>query len=226
MLKVFFGNFDIEGDKYRTPEVGKQILTYFHDNYPLESEPFEVVEVEKGFEIILGEDQSGNPLHYYGRIDLVANMPHYGILVIDHKTTTVMSDAYMDTKDPNRQFCGYIITADEYYDNVYGAMLSAIGIPRQNKTKENPDPDVRREITTRNHFEKAEWVNETAHIVKQIDLCHANNVWPEHAPNACRKWNIPCSFMSLCKQKVPLHRVRIYPTEFKEDKWVPFENKE
>ena len=153
-------------------------------------------------------------------------MPSYGVLVIDHKTTTVMSDQYTDTKDPNRQFCGYIITADEYYENVYGAMLSAIGIPRVTQKDGIKEPDIRREITSRNKFEKAEWVNETMHLVSLIDACHEAGVWPEHAPNACRKWNIPCSFMSLCKQKVPLQKVRIYSGEYEESKWVPFENKE
>lgn len=226
MIKKFSELFPYEGDKYRTPEVGFRILTYYHDSYPVENEPFEVVHVEKPFEIILGQDKTGKPLHYYGRIDLIGDWNGYGIIVADHKTTTVMNDAYMETKDPNRQFCGYIIAAEEYYDDVYGAMLNAIGIPRTNKTKESPDPDVRREVTTRNKFDKAEWIKETRHIVDMLDSCQDSGVWPKHAPHACRKWNIPCTYMSLCKQKVLRENLRIYKSEFIEDVWNPLVNVE
>ena len=226
MVKTFLEHFKSEGDRYRTPEVGISILSYYHDSYPVENEAFEVIHVEKPFEIILGTTLRGKPLHYYGRIDLVGDLNHYGIVVIDHKTTTVMGDAYMESKDPNRQFCGYIIAADEYYENVYGAMLNAIGIPRVTKKDGIKEPDVRREVTTRSRWDKAEWVSDTRNIVESIDRCTETTVWPKHAPNACRKWNIPCSYMSLCKQKVLLPKVRIYSTEFTEDVWSPVENKE
>lgn len=226
MYEGFHSKFEGEGDKYRTPEIGRFILSYYHKNYPVEDEPFEIIHVEQGFEIILGVDGAGVPLHYYGRMDLIAKLANYGIIVIDHKTTTVMNDAYMESKDPNRQATGYIITADEYYEDVYGFMLSGIGIPRVTKKDGIKEPDIRRELTTRNKYEKADWVNETIHIVSQIDACHGAGIWPESAPNACRKWNIPCTYTSLCRQKVPLPRIRIYSTEFIEDEWVPFVNKE
>jgi hypothetical protein len=226
IINAFFKHFDHEGDRYRSREVGVKILTYYHDMYPVEGEPFEVIHIEKGFEIVLGVDKAGNPVHYYGRIDLVGNFKDYGVIVIDHKTTTVMTDAYMESKDPNRQATGYIITADEYYDNVYGFMLNGVGIPRVTKKDGIKDPDIRREVTTRNKFEKAEWVNETMHIISQIDSCHESGIWPESAPHACRKWNIPCTYLSLCRQKVPLDRIRVYDSEFVEDRWVPFANKE
>lgn len=226
MYEAFHSAFDGEGDKYRTPEIGRFILEYYHMNYPLEESPFTVVHVEQGFEIILGKDQAGDPLHYYGRMDLIALLADYGIIVIDHKTTTIMSDAYMESKDPNRQFTGYIIAADEYYDEVYGAMINGIGIPRVTIKDGIKDPDIRRELTTRADVEKAEWVNDTLHLVSSIDNCAANGIWPESAPNACRKWNIPCTYTSLCRQKRPLSKVRIYSSEFVESEWSPFINKE
>lgn len=218
VVEAFVSEFGAtEGDDKRNLDNGVRILKNYVANHPIENEPWTVTEVEKVFEIVL---DPAKKLHYFGRIDLIIDWPGYGILVVDHKTSSWISDNYMRAHAVDRQFTGYVVGMKEHYEKVYGAMINVLEVP---KTMTR-DPKVMREPTSRNQVDCALWVLETIQLVDQIESCHKNNRWPMNAPFYCTAWNRMCEYFELCNSHQHPEKVKI-PTEiFEEKKWTPFQS--
>lgn len=208
-----------EGDDKRNLDNGARILINYAKSYPVEREPWKVLYVEKGFELILDTKKT---IHYFGRMDMLIEWDPYGIVVVDHKTSSWISDNYMRAHATDRQFTGYILGATEYFPKVYGAMVNVLEVP---KTMSR-DPKVQRELVTRSEIDIALWVNETLQVVKQIDACAASDTWPTNAPFYCTAWNRLCDYFYLCTQHKHHETVRVPPEDFVEEPWLPFTSEE
>ena len=213
-IEAFAQSFGlVEGDDKRNLDNGARILASYMREYPIAAEPWEIVHVEKGFEIVLEEG-----LHYCGRIDMIIEWSNYGKLIVDHKTASWISDNYMKAHATDRQFSGYIVGMKQYFPKVYGAMVNVLEVPKTLKR----DPKVQRELTTRSEVDQALWVVETKQIVAAIRKCEEATTWPMNAPFYCTAWNRLCDYFPLCTSKCHPDNARIPEEAYVVEEWLPF----
>jgi hypothetical protein len=215
MIQAFVDDFKIPGDEKRNLDNGVRILNNYVKNHPVENEFFKIEEVEKVFEIVLDPERK---IHFFGRIDLIINWPGYGIIVVDHKTASWISDNYMKAHATDRQFAGYVVAMREHYEKVYGALINVLEVP---KTLSR-DPKTHRELVSKNKFDQATWVVETLNLVEQMGHCKATKVWPMNAPFYCTAWNRMCEYFDLCSSHQHPEDVIVDMDKFQIKEWTPF----
>lgn len=225
-----FNPFLEHADNKHNLETGELIVTAYAELYPLEKEAFATLDTELAFTIELGSmpDDAGNdiPVLYFGRIDVIGELPNQGKIAIDHKTTGRISELYMNSVHPNRQFTGYVIALREHYEDVYGCMLNAIQKPYTKKDGSLTLPDFGRQLSQRSEVECKMWVVETIQIIKWIDMCIKDRVWPMDAPFSCSKWFKQCPYHFLCTQKVPLNDIMVPESMYEVDFWTPIKEED
>lgn len=214
-LEAFVVDFTIPGDDKRNLDNGIRILQNYIKQHPAAREPWAVEEVEKVFEIVLDPERR---IHFFGRIDLIIHWPGYGHIVVDHKTSSWISDNFMKAHAVDRQFSGYVVAMGEHYKKVYGAMVNVLEVP---KTLTR-DPKIQRELVTKNKFDKAIWTLDTLNLIEQIGHCRSKQVWPMNAPFYCTAWNRMCEYFDLCSSHQHPEDVRIDEDQFVEKPWTPF----
>lgn len=214
-------------DQKRSPEIGLAILGHYFAFYSREDEPWDVIAIEKGLEIVIGEDLEGRPIHYTMRIDLIVDWKDKGIVVIDHKSTWRITEALLSSVNPARQFVGYYVGAKEMWENVYGVMANYLMVAKTTR-------QCARSMVMGEQIKWAEWVTETLQIIEQLNRSFDTNTWACRT-EYCLAWNRLCEYHPLCTGRAwpkdydsikgrvdPLYRVRVPESEFEIDKWDPF----
>jgi hypothetical protein len=116
-------------DRLHVDNVYKILAYWFHRN-PRESFPFEVIPefVETNFELPLTTD---GLITFSGRPDAIVRSKNTGkIYIVDHKTTTRVTDAFDEKFTLDTQFSGYWWVCEQFGLDVAGVYINAIGLPR------------------------------------------------------------------------------------------------
>jgi hypothetical protein len=152
----------------RTPGIAAEMLV----NYMRERLDFiqsiELISIEQPFAVKLYEDAS--EVKYVGRLDKVVKHPQYGILIIEHKTTSAYAKAsgfrsdYVNSWSPNSQIDGYLHTGHMLFGKaVKGIWIDAALV---HKTVHNRF----RFIPIDRQFEQLDvWLHETRDWIKRIE---------------------------------------------------------
>jgi hypothetical protein len=137
----------------------------------------------------------------------------YGIMPLDHKTTTGMGGNFGAQWNPNVQMAGYIQAAILLYpgESVQGAMINALQVA---KTR----AEQRRFITTRRPDELAQ--HHTS-LVQWATLIETDTVYPQNT-TSCQAYG-ECPFLELCtRHPNPVGDPTIgVPHGYKEEIWNP-----
>jgi len=211
----YFKDYSKYFDEKRNLDHGVELLTTYCNKYPLKNEPWTVIQVEHGFEIVL---DPANLIHYFGKIDLVIEWHPYGKLIVDHKTSSWMSDNIIRAYQTDRQFTGYIVGGQQYFDGIYGAMINTLEVT---KVKSRA-PHCSRELTTRSALDQALFILDTIEIIKQIDSSIETNSFPMSAPYNCTAYYSMCEYFPLCTSHKHPDDTRVPSEEYKEEIWLPF----
>ena len=194
--------------------------SYFQQ-YPLESDqlvPFvapngkAMLEFTFSIPLELKHPQTGNPLIFAGRTDMIADRLRSGqLFVVDEKTTTQLGEQWANQWDLDSQNTGYIFAARSYGIPVMGAVIRGIGML---KTK----------IT---HAEvivhRADWVIERWWEQLNRDVARMIRSWEEgywdYAVDkaACNAYG-GCPFKMLCESPQPDQWLS---THFRKRHWNP-----
>lgn len=160
------------------------------------SENFEVLAheggTELGFELPLGDTT------YKGIIDLVIRRPNYGVVVMDHKTSSRIDSFYQKTLNPSLQFTGYVWAAEQHFENVYGVCVNGTLCAKVEVKHE-------RFWQTYSRLEIEEWKREVVRYMDEIKReveAGAEGLWPRHT-NACNHFNSTCPYHLLCTSREP-----------------------
>jgi hypothetical protein len=215
-IDVFKANFteDADDDK-RTYRMGEWILRNYHNKY--QDQPFKVLATEMEFTLPL---PNGNNL--IGRIDKVIEWDGV-VWGMDHKTTSMLGDAYMRMHTPNLQFSGYTWAIQQLgYPRCQGILVDAILVAKG--LLEGKDGKslvgLRRDFAYRSTGDIDEYILIALEIQHDVALCEQrkHNGW---VPNfdACTDYG-ECPYRKICKEPVEF-REQIIKSEYKVEHWDP-----
>lgn len=240
-------------DEYRTEANAIEVLIHYSERAKLpdyewtillnESAPI----IERGFELPLGvlnvgaditlpcwpEPRRVDNVHvaWSGRMDLLA-FAHGRNRVVDHKTTSIAGDQFVQEFQLSNQTQGYVWAAQQIYPEheVSGFCLNAIHLKRPVKgcglTERGPrggDPALN---FFRSYFEYspdrlAQWERNTLAICSDFVHCLVRNHFPMHFKWCFGKYGA-CPYHVACTVDDTIVRERILTSEaFKKVTWDP-----
>jgi hypothetical protein len=185
----------------------------------------ELISVEQPFAVKLYADDT--PVRYIGRFDKIVRHPQHGILIIEHKTTSMYSKAsgfrsdYITSWSPNSQIDGYLHAAHMLYGkDVRGIWIDAALV---HKTVHNKF----RFIPIDRQFEQLDqFLHETRDWITRIENDTNNppvgyDGFPKNT-GSCSMW-AGCTYRDLCKFNPKPHDILSNHPGFKVEHWEPFD---
>lgn len=228
-LKV--GPDELISEAVRTPGKLMELLQEYVDAHP--SEPgFTVLEVERPFALGVTADgyttaefqaddtggliipDDGRLFTWVGKMDLITKWS-YGIMPMDHKTTSQLGMTYDEQWNPEVQMGGYVATAGTMFgpDNIYGACINAVQVAKKK--------EMRRIMTTRT---EDQLVQHHTSIVAWAQRIDSEKHFPQNT-TACSVYG-GCPYLELCRRHPnPVgDETIIRPPEYVEEIWNPVEH--
>ena len=158
--------------------------------YP--EEPFEVVDVERVFEVPLG------PHTYTGKFDVIVRMRDSGRLwLMDHKTERRNSHSNSPESWASRsQVSLYIWAAEQVYNEPVEGII--VNILRRQSPKGEIGPEFRRDHPQRSKEQIAEAVANITWVADQIERMqreYGERQWPANRNN-CIQGNFKCDYFA------------------------------
>lgn len=216
-------NLFIESAKTITDEDPKRNLTVgietlFQYFKTWEGEPYTTIATEVGFIIEISPVEREEPFVFVGWIDRPCDSP-MGFVAMEHKTTTIAGERWLQRAEPNLQMEGYIAALATITDKpIYGGVLDIIHIhdvaakrkfQRIIKTKFNPE----------------QWAKNISFWMSQIRFCNGMDFHPENTNNCVPLMGYSCEFLELCSlypNPYKLETIDI-PSKFSVEEWNPYE---
>lgn len=231
-----YGNFDCPPESAKSLERMVGALEYYFTVYPLESDaatplilPNGKRAVEFSFAIPLdfNHPDSGDPLLYCGRCDMISEFAG-GIYIVDDKTTSSLGASWARQWNLRSQFTGYCWAAQQSGIDAGGAIVRGLSIL---KTKY----DTAQVITYRAPYLIDLWRAQLTKDITRMLIMYADyqhrmkwlNPAPQHAwdyalDHACVEFS-GCSFSRVCESPEPETWIPMY---FEKRVWNPLTREE
>lgn len=190
---------DVPDDLHPTKTLwrcARALIDYF-EHWPLGGDhlvPVRLADggVEFSFAIEIPEvahPESGEPLIYAGRLDMLAE--YAGQLVVeDDKTTSRMGPTWTDQWRLRGQFTGYCYAARQYGFHVIGAAVRGICI----RTRDNAFAE---HITQRPQHLIDAWYDQLVRDLRRAVTAYVEGHWDAAFSSACAAYS-GCAFLDLC----------------------------
>lgn len=218
-----------EEDSKRNLSVGIETLLQYFKTW--EGEPYTTIATEvgfiieimpiKGIKIIEGEVRDvvvHEPFVFVGWIDRPCDSP-MGVVAMEHKTTTMAGERWLQRAEPNLQMEGYIAALATITDKpIYGGVLDIIHIHEVASKRK-----FQRIIKTK--FNPENWAKNISHWMSQIRFCNAMDFHPENTNNCVPLMGYSCEFLELCSlypNPYGLETMEI-PSKYSVEIWNPYE---
>lgn len=221
---------DFGEDEWRTAERAIDTIILYNKQWPIESEPFVVIEgsVEKPFKILLGTAELNT--HIPG-IGYVRNVRIYwtGILdglvdysqlfVLDHKSTSVLGPTFFDDFVLSSQMHGYVWSARKIgYPDCAGLYLDVLASRKPTKT--GIANEFQRQRYYYNDAHLAEWERDTFTLIEDF-LEHLCRGYFPKSPKWCFGKYGRCQYWDVCTQP-PENRQDVIESDlYKPVTWSP-----
>lgn len=181
------------------------------DGRPIRTEIGHCVEFSFAEPLDLPHPETGEPLIYSGRTDMIAHWAG-GIYIWDDKTASQLGASWGQQWDLRSQFTGYVWAARRAGFKVDGVIANGLAIL---KTKFNRD----RAITNRSAWEVDRWYTQTLRVLRRfIDSWRAGEFeW--NLADSCSSYG-GCAFRPICKSP-PETRPEWLPMYFERRLWDP-----
>ena len=204
-----------EGDQKRNPIRAAEMMNAYRQYYPYEKdkEQFRVIDTE-----VRGALPAGNFMLVV-IIDLVADYYRYGLRPMDHKTTSYLNDSWWVGSNIKHQYSAYLWAMRKLFGkNCNSLEINGLLV---DKTR----CQFERKPTSRSDWELDDWQRQMNHVWKEVELCKAENEWPEN-DDYCTRWggrsDMICQFHSLCTTVgVDYRELEPPKSQFKVEKWDP-----
>jgi len=191
-------------DSLRTRERGQDLLLRYFGEHP--SEPWDFISPPEQKFLL---DIAGHS--FAGRFDGVIKWGSM-YLILDHKTATRMGPTYFLQYRPDLQMTAYCYAARKLYDvDISGALINVLYFL---KTK----TEFIREITSREPFEYAEFINIITRSMNEIKALPQDdhNLWHPRW-TSCTRWGA-CKYRDLCLTDEP---ERLFDIAYDREEWDP-----
>lgn len=219
----------ISPEEWRTPELLIDAIISYNKTYPIDKEPFTVVDnaVELPYRLLLGEVTIGSTIpgfghiqtikcFFTGRIDAVVNwdVP----MVLDHKTTSMEGQSFYDDFKISSQMLGYTWACRQLGYPVQGLVLDAIAWRKPTKTGKGTTFQRQRYYYSDDQI--AEWKKDTfAHITDFLEhFC--KGYFPKSTKWCFGKYG-QCQYFDVCTQPVEHREGLLMSALYRDVTWSP-----
>lgn len=158
--------------------------------------------------------ESGEPLIYSGRSDMIVNFAD-GIYIWDDKTTSSLGNSWASSWELRSQFTGYCWAAREMGIPVDGVVTNGVSIL---KTKY----DYQRAITYRAPWELDRWLANTVAVLERFIESWKSGHYIYNFDDACTAYG-GCALREVCKSPNPEQWL---PMSFERRVWDPLSRTE
>lgn len=209
----------IKNDEYRNLTTAIDTLTFYWEQW--KHDYYKTIDVEVGFAVDIGD------VVFIGKIDRVCDSP-LGKVIMEHKTTSIIGDRWNERGRPNLQIDGYysaysILTNSK----LYGGVLDVCPVPAHKLLKKGTKTQPPfRIITARNDKDIDCWIANVNEWWKTLLHYRNDNIWPMNTERCVPLTGYKCNYTTLCSQFPHPHKVPAeftVPSEYKVEKWAPFE---
>lgn len=177
-------------------------LEFYFDNYPLGDDGTrpKVFGDRHGIEFSFAEPlpvrhpESGDPLIYAGRADMVAEA-FGGTFLYDEKTTTQLGPRWMNQWEMRSQFTGYCWGLRGHGIHATGVVVRGVSILKN-------DYGTAQVPTYRADWEVDRWLAQTCRDLERAKAMWEEGWWDQSLDHACTEYS-GCALTRVCKSKDP-----------------------
>lgn len=203
-LLIAWGNFRLPSNvggqaKNKTLEGCLDAFLSFFEKYPLESDPIvplmvgDKPAVEFSFAIpipYVHHPETGGPILYAGRFDMLARYGSNSIFVDDEKTTTALGASWLARWKLAAQFTGYVWASNEYGYPAAGALVRGLSILQK-------DIGHAFVIEQRHGFQVDRFKRQLASDIDRMIQCWNKDYWDYAFDKACSEFG-GCPYQPPC----------------------------
>lgn len=198
-------------------------LEFYFEHYPMATDAAKPTMMPSGKRAIefsfaqplpLLHPESGDPLIYSGRSDMIADFAD-GIFIEDDKTASQLGASWSKQWDLRSQFTGYCWAARSAGIKVNGVLVRGVSIL---KTKY----DTLQAVTYRSDWEIDRWHAQLLRDLQRMMACWREGIWDYNLDHACTEYG-GCDFTQVCKSPDPMTWLPVY---FEKRVWDPLERTE
>jgi hypothetical protein len=203
-LMQFYGDFACPSDSAKSLPRMLGALEYYFNQYPLESDaatPVHITPTTIGVEFSFAEPlhetrhpESGDPLLYCGRMDMVVDFAgaRYGL---DDKTTSSLGASWSKQWELRAQFTGYCWGAAQAGIPLAGFLVRGVSIL---KTRY----DTQQALTYRPAWMIERWYEQLLRDTARMKECWETEHWDYALDEACMAYG-GCPFRGVCLSREP-----------------------
>lgn len=217
-LLQFYGDFECPEDSAKSATRTAGALEFYFQQYPLETddaEPIVLPSGKRGIEfsfaepIELDHPETGNPILYCGRMDMIVQK---GALVLgeDDKTTSQLGASWSKQWDLRSQFTGYTWGAAKGGIPLQGFLVRGVSILKSKY-------DTAQAITYRPQWMIDRWYAQLLRDVERMIEQWKAGYFDYNLDHACAEYG-GCPFRSVCLSNNPS---QILDAFFQRRKWDP-----
>lgn len=201
------------GDYQEAPDIKKSfvnmmgaVISYF-TTYPLDDDPFKPLMingtpmVEFSFAIPLEgtkHPQTGEPIIYFGRADMIGEYGTGGPqLVNDDKTTVALGGSWVSQWELRAQFTGYVWAARHHGIPAEGAMVRGTSILKDSYGHAQAGPLYRPQ------WQLDRWERQLRRDIDRMIDSWQSGEWDYNLDQTCFQYFRPCPFLTMCTNEKP-----------------------
>lgn len=194
-------------------------LRYYFEQWPLGEDGLEPVKdgIECSFTVPLPimHPETGLPLQYGGRFDMLATDSNGRYYIVDEKTASKLGEAWYAQWDLDSQMSGYIWATKQKVDAEVMAQIRGISILR------NDYGHVEVPIV-RTNWMLEEWQEQLLHDVERMIRCYKAKWFDKALNGQCVAYGRDCDYKKLCMSPSP---ERLIGGHYKVEVWNPLEKR-
>lgn len=158
--------------------------------------------------------QTGNPILYGGRFDMLAS---YGnaVFVVDEKTASALGASWAKQWKLASQMTGYVWASKQFGYPVQGAIIRGVGILKNSITHQMC-------IETRPQWMLDRWLGQLQRDISRMIACWEEDVWDYDLDHSCGTYG-GCAYLPLCESAEPEDWISTY---YEYNPWNPLEKLE
>jgi hypothetical protein len=202
-LAIAYGDFQCPAASPKTAERMMGALEFYTSAYPLSMDyvkPFmaegkAALEFTFAIELPIAHPDTGEPLIYAGRFDMLAKYRDDMLVVYDDKTASQLGASWSEKWHLSSQFTGYTWAARAYGFDVQAVIVRGVSILKtQYGTAEV--------ISYRPQWMLDRWYEQLLHEIRQMIAFYTSDYFPLSQSDACSSYG-GCMFKDLCDKQNP-----------------------
>lgn len=216
-----YGDFEPQGkNRNKTAHrMGEALVAYF-DEYNLATDLIKPLRISSGsaveftftIPLPIKHPETGDPILYSGRFDMLGQTENGQLFVVDEKTTGSLGEYWLTRYALSAQFTGYCWAAQVYGYPVVGAIVRGIGILKE-KINHAAIPLMRPQWLIE------EWYAQLLRDINGMVQCFNSMHFEANLADSCGSYG-GCDYLPVCQ--VPAEsRENMLQINFVEREWIP-----